>query len=324
MAERLNATFFTLRKRDRAVLLPATLVMAALVALIAAAFLAINWGFFSQLLEMIRQGRTEPLSDAESVFFVSGVFMLFGSTILLLFPFYLVLAAYEAACLRWMIRGETPGLFGLTIDNDTWRVYGVYWCWVLLQYAIGMVAGVVMVPLMFMTMGAIIADPTPDPMEMLRWQLSVQLPLTLLQYVPLAFFGVRFAPAAATSVARRRFSFFDAWTVTKGRFWELFGSFAVLWLIAGAAFIVVLGTFYGVLFGQLIAALFADWPNAHAEGVEAAMERLFSPAVIPFVIAGYAAYFAICIGYMLMSYGVNARAALAALEDGRISPAPAD
>lgn len=324
MAERLNATFFTLRKRDRAVLLPATLVMAALVALIVAAFAAINWGFFGQVFEMVRQGRSEPLTDNESVIFVSRMFVLFGSTILLLFPFYLVLAAYEAACLRWLIRGETPGLFGLTLDHDTWRVYGVYWCWVALQYAIGMVAGIVMMPLMFMTMGDIISDPTPDPMEMVRWQLTFQLPLTLLQYVPLAFFGVRFAPAAATSVARRRFSPLEAWTVTKGRFWDLFGSFAVLWLITGAAFIIVLGAFCGVVFGHLIVTLFADWPNVHAEGVQTLFERLFSPAVIPFIAGSYVAYFAIGIGYMLMSYGVNARAALAALEEGKISPAPAD
>jgi hypothetical protein len=42
MGEPLNATFFTLKKRDRGVLLPATFIMVVLMALIIALFVAFN------------------------------------------------------------------------------------------------------------------------------------------------------------------------------------------------------------------------------------------------------------------------------------------
>ena len=42
---------------------------------------------------------------------------------------------------------ETPGLFGLTIDNDVWRVCGVYWCWFIAQMAVGMAMSILMFPI---------------------------------------------------------------------------------------------------------------------------------------------------------------------------------
>ena len=90
---------------------------------------------------------------------------------------------------------------------------------------------------------------------MWRWQLTVQLPFSLLQYLPLIFIGVRFGPAAATSLARRRFSVFEAWAVTRGRFWELLGSFALLWLIAGIALALMFALTTGPIVAQLSPAL---------------------------------------------------------------------
>src|SRR6185503_16172494 len=116
MAEPLKATFFTLKHRDRAVLLPATLVLIVLLALIAAAWAALNWGALLRIAELLQAGasQTKPqMDDAAAMNLMFGMFALMGWSIILLFPAYLVVAAYEAACLRWMIRGEAPGLFGL-------------------------------------------------------------------------------------------------------------------------------------------------------------------------------------------------------------------
>jgi predicted metal-binding membrane protein len=126
MAEPLKATFFTLKHRDRAVLLPATLVMIVLVALIVAAWAALNSRMFALMFELTQLGSGQA-NEEQALAMFSGMMGLFLSTFLLLIPLYIVVAAYEAACLRWMIRGEAPGLFGLTLNNDTWRVWGVYW-----------------------------------------------------------------------------------------------------------------------------------------------------------------------------------------------------
>jgi hypothetical protein len=233
---------------------------------------------------------------------------------LFMYPIYHAVAAYEAPCLRWMIRGETPGLFGLTIDNDVWRVYGVYWCWFIAQFAVGMAVSILTMPLMFMTMGEIMGNPSPEAMA--RWQLTVQIPISLLQYIPLIFIGVRFGPAAATSVLRKRFSFFDAWKVTEGRFWPLLGSFAILWLIVG-----LIVTAASIPLTLHLWPYFADiWPVPTEHGAQAYAEQVFSAETLKLAAIGYGVMIVAGLWLAVMAYGVNARAALAAQEDGKIAP----
>lgn len=321
MAEPLNATFFTLKKRDRAVLAPATFTLVLILAVLIGLFALINWGFFSHLGTLVANGFEEP-SEQDAGRFVAGMLGVFGFGVLFMVPMYLAFAAYEAACLRWMIRGEAPGLFGLTLDHDTWRIYGIYWCWMVGYMVIGTVVSVIAMPFMMMSMADIMADPSPDPMRMLQWQLSVQVPVMVLQYIPMIYFGVRFAPAAATSIARRRFSLFEAWTVTKGRFWALFGSFFLLGAICVLIYLMVNGAGLAFLLGDVLRAIFADWPQVNDERAEQVVARLFNSQTLGILIALYAFSGLISLGYVLMSYGVNARAALVALEEGKIAEAP--
>ncbi len=323
MAEPLNATFFTLKTRDRAVLLPATLVMIVLVGAITAAFIAANWGFVDQVMEMIRNGDRQPNGDEETARFGFGIMAFVFSAFLFLVPLYFVLAAYEAACLRWMIRGEAPGLFGITFNNDTWRVYGIYWCWWITQLAASMAVGMLTMPFMFMMMGDIAAGGASDPNspEWLNMQLRMQS-LSLLQYIPLAFIGIRLGPAAATSIARKRFSFFDAWKVTRDRFWSLLGSYALVAVICAVIYVgaaaLTFFTVYGGAFDGDINALVTS-PDAAETFVNTMWERINTPTGWTYLGVGYAFMIAASLVWYLLSYGINARAALVALEEGKIS-----
>lgn len=319
MAEPLNATFFTLKKRDRAVLLPATLVMIVLMALIWGLFVAFNWAFFNQFIEMLRSGETAPMTDEAAATLGFGLMGLMFSILLFLIPFYLVLASYEAACLRWMIRGEAPGLFGFTFNHDTWRVYGIYWCWLITQFAVSMVVSVLTLPIVFMMMGDIYAAGTdPDSPEMWSLQLRMQS-LSLLQYIPLAILGIRMGPAAATSIVRKRFSFFEAWVVTRDRFWALFGSYALLWLVLVIVGGGLFGAFWWHMAGPEIVTI-VQAPNAdHSDTVRAIFERVFTPEGFALGGGAYAIHLVFSLIYVLLSYGINSRAALAALEEGKIS-----
>jgi hypothetical protein len=325
MAAPLKATLFTLKRRDRAVLAPATVVLAAIVLVLAGALAALNWGALSHFSDVFSVSAAENKDPEFALALVRGVFGLIGSVFLALIVFYLALASYEAACLRWMIRGEAPGLFGWRFDSDMWRVYGVYWCWLAAHYAVGLATSVVVVPIMFATMPSSLMSTgggPPDIYAMMRWQFSVQLPLMLLQYLPLIFIGVRFGPAAATAIARRRFSFFEAWTVTRGRFWELLGSFALIWVVACLLWTLVLVLTTGPLLTQ-IWPLFADlWRDPSPASMQTYMHAILAPQSLAFMALGYAGYFVVLLGLMLMSYGVNARAELAALEEGKITAAP--
>jgi hypothetical protein len=319
VAEPLKATFFTLQKRDRAVLLPATIVVVILVALVVAGFVALNWGAlsrFAALFQMAGAQAPEAISEDAAAQFVFGMFGLFGSAVLFLFPLYLAIASYEAACLRWMIRGEAPGLFGLTLDHDTWRVYGVYWCWFLAHLVVGFAMSIVMMPIMFMMMGDIVAQGPNDPQSMWALQLKLQS-LSLLQYIPLVIIGIRLGPAAATGIARREFSFFEAWNVTSDRFWTLLGSFALLWLLFGLANVVLFGATYGALLGDIILDMMKAWPNVAVERVNEIHARMFAPTGLAMVGAAYGGGLILWIGYALMSYGINARAVMAAVEEGK-------
>jgi hypothetical protein len=317
--EKLNATFFALQPRDRAVLLPATVVLIAILAVIIAAFVALNWRAISFFIELFQTlptaANAKPTMGADVAMSMMGMF---ASIFLFMIPIYFAVAAYEAACLRWMIRGEAPGWFGLTFDNDMWRVYGIYWCWLIVQFAVSTVVSVVTMPLMFASMGDIMRNPG-DMEAMWRWQLTVQLPLTLLQYIPMIFLGVRFGPAAATSVARRRFSPIEAWNVTRGRFWELLGSFALLWLI-----------WIGVLVATSVPTILRLWPhfrnmssNPTPESMEDYFAAAFAPEGLVWMALGYSVMIFGGLLLSVMMYGVNARAALAALDEGKIKQEPA-
>lgn len=319
MAESLNAAFFVFKQRDRAVLLPATILYLVLMAVLIVAFGALNWGAIQGFGDFFTAATmNQQPSEEESFAFIGAFFGLFGWAFVFSFPMYIITAAYEAACLRWMIRGEAPGLFGLTINNDVWRVWGVYWCWLGAQMAVSTAMSMLMMPLMFMTMGDIMANPTPEQMQ--HWQLTVQLPVTFLQYIPLIFIGVRFGPAAATSVLRNRFSFFDAWTVTRGRFWALFGAFAIWAVLFGVLFA-------GLLGGAVYAQFGGDWQQywhvaPTEEEARAAVEHMFSPAALTVMAAAFAGYLLLMLLWAIVAFGINARAALAAQEEGKIAYVP--
>src|SRR5690242_15685260 len=260
MAEPLKATFYTLKHRDRGVLAPATIMLMVIVAALAAAFVGLNWNMLSHIRDAFSLTAPQSKDPERALAFVGGVFALMGSAFLVMIPLYFAFACYEAACLRWMIRGEAPGWFGWRFDDDMWRVYGIYWCWLIARFALAMAVGILIMPVMFATMPFFTSNGAPpDIAAMWRWQFTVQLPLSMLQYLPLIFVGVRFGPAAATSIARRRFSFFEAWTVTRGRLWDLLGSFALLWLAAGLALALVLALTTGPILMRLWPLFQAVW-----------------------------------------------------------------
>lgn len=315
MAEPLNATFFAFRKREKAgVLLSASLAFAVLGVVIVGLFFWLNsqaildyMNWAMTLSESAEKDATNPFG---SMMPPASVMALGPAYFLFMVVYYLLLASYEAACLRWMIRGETGGLFGLALNADTLRVYFTYWIWFLLLIAFYILMVILGVGLAVALGSAASANPDQGGALGLGAFVAGLLVLLLLLY-----FSVRLAPAAATSVARKRFAFFDAWKVTKGRFFPLLGSFVLLFVIYIVGALVLVGGLGAVIAGGVVGQVAGAEPNSTQD--VAAM--FASPAVwVPIVIL-----YGLCIvgGFIfyIALFGVNARAAQAALQEGKIT-----
>lgn len=324
MAEPLNATFFAFRKRGRGgVLFGATLTYAILMLLLLGLFAYLNWqavvDYINWTVTMGQSAEKADPADPSAVFASmmppASVMSLLPMYSLFMLISYFLLAAYEATCLRWMIRGETKGLFGLALDADTLRVYFTYWVWFFLFLALYLVVAIVFAGV---GVGLLMSAGSGGDPSALGPSLGVMLIMLFAAIIAAIYFGVRFAPAAATSIAKRRFAFFDAWTVTKGRFWALFGSFLLLFVMYFVGLIILsvgMSVAMGVnMVGQMQA-------GAEPQTPEQAFAMLASPGVWGPLVVCYALMIVGAFMFYIALFGVNARAAAAALEEGKITAA---
>lgn len=304
----LNATFFALRKREKSgVLTSATIAYLVVAFALLVAFIALNYqavgamaGWYGQLISSAASGA--PPSPAQTAL-PAGVGVFFLTLIPFLFATYLLFAAYEAACLRWLVRGETGGFMGLSLNPDTWRVYLTYWVWFGLYMAFSMVFTILTAAAAGIGVMTASAEPGLTAVG------SVLL-VTVLRLVLMIFFAVRLAPAAATSVGMGKFAFFTAWTVTKGRFWAMFGAFLLVFLLIFVAEIVILGVAFGVVgFGAF---------QSGASDPSQFMATLFTPQSLVIVGLAYVLLLVLIALIYLLLFGINARAVIAAAEDGKI------
>jgi hypothetical protein len=313
----LNATFFAFRKRDRGgVLVQLTVAFLVISVVLWGSFLALNVRLFGTLFSWFSEAMESGALDANATpapptfppEMLGGIGMLVLTGLVFTALYYIVLSAYESGCLKWMIRGEVDGPFGLSLGADTWRVYSTYWIWFLLNLAFSIVMGV----LRTAAMGIIAVSSSGDPTSMLAI-----FPILLLEYAAMAYFGVRLAPAAATSITRRKFSFFQAWTVTRGRFWALFGAFFLIYVIFFALWAVIFGVGAVTMLAGLGAAI-AEAGSNPDQGAAMILAAMFRPENWAVLGVLYAITLAVGMVFYVMMFGVNARAAVAAVEDGKI------
>ncbi len=320
----LKATFFAFQQREQSgVLLRLTIAFVIVVVVLCGVFAALFWTSLGPLVqwygEVIQASARNDTAAVEAAGLPAGFFGVIGGVFLWMLPLYLLCAAFEAGCLRWMIHGETEGFMGLSLGAPTWRVWASYWIWLLLNIAFSIVMTVVMgvaVGIMAVNSGG---DPTAT--------MAVMPAIYIFQYAVMIYFGVRLAPAAATSIARRKFAFFDAWTVTKGRFLPLLGSFFLLYFLYFLATIAFVAAFFVMILGpaapDLTAA--ANDPTQLNQVFISAIQQYFQSLANPqnWIVIGALQLAGVIVGvlFYIATYGVNARAAQAALQEGKITPA---
>ena len=324
MAEKLNATFFAFQKREGGGALIWTSI-AYVVAFIAlyAVIIGIGWvaldgaSFMTWYNEVIAaQARGETYSEAPP----NGAAFLLIIPLVLVFVIlqFVLLAAYESACIRWMLRGERSGALQLHFGHDMWRVYGTYWFWFFYTLISGVIFFVVVTAV---TMAAASAG------EYGGWIAFAAIVLALFAWL---YTTVRLSPASATSIGIGEFAPFKAWSVSSGRFWALFGAYFLLFVIylivATIVGAIVLGSYYSQLFGGLDWTLAQTDPDAFMRAyeqasLEASTAMFASPTSTAIYIGGQLVSFTVALVFYVLWYGVETRAVQAALEESKIERA---
>lgn len=309
----LDATFFAFKRRERRfVLTSVAIAYYVLLLLIGVVLVALSWNAWNGLISWylgvlgaISSGVAPSPPDQEIVLALAPYSLASIPISLLLF------AAFEAACLRWLVRGEAGGgFFGMKLDADTWRVLGVYglWivCFVLLILSLTVFYGALMA---FSSLGS-----AARVVAMLCGALAP------IGFLALLIWGaVSFAPAAATSIGRRKFTFISARRVSKPRYWPLLTAFLL----------VIVGY---VIVASIISAIFQIPINNAMAPVMAAMmsgndgphlltlvqEAFFTPTMLAILIVNMLVSFVLATVYYIAAFGVNARAFEAAAEAGDV------
>lgn len=310
MAEerKLDATFFAFRKRDRrGVLTRAAGAYLGVYLLVCAAYAVLAWtsfapvyGWYMNAIVVTMEGGEPPAAPAELASLIPiGVVMALA--------FWVLFAALEAACLRWLVRSESGGgLLGLKLGADTWRVFAIYWLWLLITLAVFVVVAVIYV--MLQAIGSI-----GGGLQLAAIIAGGLAPLGLLALW--IWVAVRLAPAAATSIAEQRFVFFGAWRVTRGYFWQLLGSFVII--IAGYCVVAllagqVLQMPVNAVMTPIMQEILAGGDSGQA--VRRLSEAMQTPTVLIFGSLYVIASAVIAAVYYVASFGVNACVVLASRE----------
>lgn len=304
-----EAALWAFKKRDRSlVLTKATLAYLILSLTLNLIYFSALWPVLGELFswylgalrDMARGVGISP-PDTSLLIQAAPVVLAAGFASLVLF------AAYEAACLRWLTRAESGGGFwGVQLNTDTWRTLLTYLVWIGLGVAFALLGAASFVGLMLLGQLAGAA-------RIVALFVGALTPLAL--FAMLIWVATRLGPAAASSVARRKFAFFEAWRATQAIFWNLMG-----------AYVIVLAAYMAV--GTLIAQLARAPMNqamtpvivtiAGGGDITAGIEEIWRVLATP-------AFMALGIGYLVVAtiiacvfrvamFGVNARVMVAALD----------
>ena len=324
MAEPLNATFFAFHKREKGgVLLGASVAFGILMVLLFIAFGLAIWAlmgqdFFTWSQQMAEMNAKTTPGQLPANF--GRIFLIFPIEMVWLFFFFVALAAFESSCLRWMTRGERSSPMNLHFGADMWRVYGAYWAWFLYFIVTWFVFWIVLFAAG--AIGAMIGGRDNPTIAGL-----LVIGVCAIWVLGWIYVTVRLAPAAATSIGVREFAPLKAWTVSRGRFWALFGSYLLLYVLYVIALAIVSGVFFGAMYANAFSHI--DWTSMssdpqgfsqrYSEANLELMRQMFgSPVSIALYIVGQVATYAVGLVFWLLFYGVNTRAVIAAARDGKI------
>jgi hypothetical protein len=166
------------------------------------------------------------------------MFGLMGEMYLLDFVLLLVFTVLMAAALRAALRPAERSFASLRLGMDELRLIGLSLVLVIAFFVMMLVLGIV-VGIVFAAIGiAAGSGGAPSGAGIAGIGIGFVLMMLVIYAAPI-FFAVRLSPAYALTMLRRKIVIGEAWRLTSGKFWVMFGGYLVLGLIMMAAYFVI-------------------------------------------------------------------------------------
>ena len=198
--------------------------------------------------------------------------MLFGALIPYYLAMVLAMLVLATASLRAVLRPGEQAFASLRLGMDELRVLGlsaiVFFLYTVAAMGIGIVAVIV---------GSIVTSLGGFNGGTIIFSLLV----FLTGYGAMIFVSVRLSLAGALTILRRKIVIGEAWTLTRGNFWRLFGAYLVIMVILFAAYAVVASLTMGPYIGALVAGDFSQRAWQAASQAQMAQQLAgFSPTLV--------------------------------------------
>lgn len=182
-----------------------------------------------EALENSQIDGNDPAAVLEAVFGILSPLLSWG--IIGAMASWITWAMFESASQRRYIRDER---FYLAFGGDEVRMMGVGFMWWLLQAVIFFVP-VMMIFRAVMGSFALLSEGAPDD------EIAAQVTgpilgatgLMFLLFPVYVFLATRLAPCFGLTIKDREFRFFDAWHVSRGRFWPILGAYLIIAILGG-------------------------------------------------------------------------------------------
>lgn len=234
---------------------------------------------------------------ADPVAMLGGMGQMFGIYLLLLLG---VLVLYTAA-LRSALCPEQRAFAYLRLGMDEVRMLAVAAIlligFTILYCLLAVVATLVAAAIGVMAHGAIV---------------PVAVLLMLLVFCVLIVVQVRFSLAFALTVLRRQICIGESWSLTKGRFWTLFGAYFVVVLIVGASAMLIFAINAGPYWSDIAKA--GASPAALHAAQQQQLQRQFG-ALTPLTVVGWALGAVLGAFWITLGAGVASTAVTALRDD---------
>jgi hypothetical protein len=222
--------------------------------------LALGYFMLSTMAPMQALG---PRPDPNQAFAAAG--SMFGKLILVELAFFCVFAVLLTAAQRAVLRPQDSAFASLRFGADELRIIGLGFFLGILFFVGYLVASLIL-GILFIAVGV----GTGSPNAMIPFAIVGGLVVICLAL----FFWIKVSLAFPLTLMRRRFVLAEAWTLSRGHFWTLLGSYLLLSLIMLAFVVLASLAMNGTYWSQVIGGGMSS-PGAR-EAARAQMEGQYA------------------------------------------------